>query len=449
MTRRRIIVTIVVALLLIGGAAAVLFSSAQNGPRQHLVEQFEAARQTIPGQLEVSGFIEAEQIEVAAEMGGRVLERAFEEGDEVVAGDVLLRLDTAMLEAQRDAAQAQLDMMIAQRNLLAATPREEIIRQAQAQVAIAQAAVDAAAIAVADAAAIANNPQEIELQLADARTQLAVASEQLVAAQIGFTAADRSLELYYYGLDQLEAARHQANRFGMGGTVGSLPLDMTLSPQRYYEAQINLNMAQEAVQGAQDLVNTLQDYADSPTGLLAQVSSAQAQLETSQASLARAQAELEALRAGPRPEDLAVADAQVEEARAAVEAIGTQIARMTITAPIDGIVLEQTVHVGELAAPGVPLVTLGNLDVVELTVYVPEAQLGEVHLNQAVTVTVDSFPGRVFRGTVVRIADEAEFTPRGVQTREERVNLVFAVKIQIQNEDHSLKPGMPADAVFE
>jgi multidrug resistance efflux pump len=146
---------------------------------------------------------------------------------------------------------------------------------------------------------------------------------------------------------------------------------------------------------------------------------------------------------------MAVADAWVEEARAALGAIEAQIERMTIAAPIDGIVLEQTVHVGELAAPGVPLITLANLDVVELTVYVPEDQFDEVSLNQQVQIRVDSFPGQTFEGAVVRIADEAEFTPRGVQTREERVNLVFAVKIQIENPDHVLKPGMPADAVFE
>jgi multidrug efflux pump subunit AcrA (membrane-fusion protein) len=444
MTRRRIIAIVVVALLLIGGAAVIIYTSARNGAREGLAAQLDAARQGIPGRLEVSGFIEAEQIEVAAEIGGRVVEQAFEEGDEVAAGDVLLRLDAAIFEAQRDAAQAQLDLMIAQRDLLEATPRDEVIRQAQAQVAIAQAAVDAAAIAVADSAAIASNPQELELQLVDAQTQLAVASEQLTAAQVGFTAADRSLEMYYVGLDQVEAAQRR-----WPTRAGGLPLDASLAPQRYYEAQINLNMAQEAVQGAQSLVNALQDYADNPSALLAQVSSAQAQLETSQASLARSQAELEALRAGPGREDLAVADAWVEEARAALDAIEAQIERMTIAAPIDGIVLEQTIHVGELAAPGVPLITLANLDVVELTVYVPEDQFDEVSLNQQVQIRVDSFPGQTFEGAVVRIADEAEFTPRGVQTREERVNLVFAVKIQIENPDHVLKPGMPADAVFE
>ena len=105
-------------------------------------------------------------------------------------------------------------------------------------------------------------------------------------------------------------------------------------------------------------------------------------------------------------------------------------------------------HVGELAIPGVPVVTLANLDTVELTVYINASQFDKVALNQEVAVSVDSFPGKTFTGTVIHIANEAEFTPRNVQTREERVNLVYAVKIQLDNPDLDLKPGMPADARF-
>ena len=93
--------------------------------------------------------------------------------------------------------------------------------------------------------------------------------------------------------------------------------------------------------------------------------------------------------------------------------------------------------------------TLANLDVVELTVYIAASQFNRIHLNQPVSVSVDSFPGQTFGGTVVYIADEAEFTPRSVQTREERVNLVYAVKIRLENPEHALKPGMPADAEFD
>jgi HlyD family secretion protein len=122
---------------------------------------------------------------------------------------------------------------------------------------------------------------------------------------------------------------------------------------------------------------------------------------------------------------------------------------MTLHSPIGGIVLEQSAHIGELAVPGLPVITLANLDTVDLTVYLPEDQLNRVRLNQTVQVTVDSFPSRNFEGMVLHINSAAEFTPQGVQTREERVNLVYGVKIRIENPGHDLKPGMPADAHFE
>jgi HlyD family secretion protein len=97
-------------------------------------------------------------------------------------------------------------------------------------------------------------------------------------------------------------------------------------------------------------------------------------------------------------------------------------------------------------APGARILRIANLDEVTLTVYVPEPQIGRVKPGQRVRVEVDAYPGRQFEGRVSRVADEAEFTPKSVQTKEERVSLVFAVEIEIPNPDHALKPGMPADA---
>jgi multidrug resistance efflux pump len=92
--------------------------------------------------------------------------------------------------------------------------------------------------------------------------------------------------------------------------------------------------------------------------------------------------------------------------------------------------------------------TVANLDEVRLTVYIPENRYGRIQLGQSVSVEVDSFPGKAFQGEVTYLASQAEFTPRNVQTKEERVNTVFAVKILIPNPDHDLKPGMPADATI-
>jgi multidrug resistance efflux pump len=138
----------------------------------------------------------------------------------------------------------------------------------------------------------------------------------------------------------------------------------------------------------------------------------------------------------------------VEQARAALAKLAVQRDKQTISAPVGGVVLEVNAHEGELAIPGGTMLTLGDLDHVNLTVYVPEDKLGQVKIGQSVAVSVDSFPGQTFEGTVVRIANEAEFTPRNVQTKEERVNMVFAVEVRIPNSDHALKPGLPADAVL-
>jgi HlyD family secretion protein len=119
---------------------------------------------------------------------------------------------------------------------------------------------------------------------------------------------------------------------------------------------------------------------------------------------------------------------------------------MVLQAPRKGIVLERMVNVGEIAPPNFSLLTIADLDQVTLTVYVPENQIGLIKVGQSVEVRVDSFPERTFNGEVVYIASRAEFTPKNVQTKEERVSTVFAVKIEIPNPDQTLKPGMPADA---
>ncbi|HID86124.1 MAG TPA: efflux RND transporter periplasmic adaptor subunit, partial [Anaerolineae bacterium] len=165
-------------------------------------------------------------------------------------------------------------------------------------------------------------------------------------------------------------------------------------------------------------------------------------------AVAVARAQLEALRAGPTEEQVAVAQAQVRQAEAALKTLQVQLEKMTLKAPRDGLVVERLVHVGEMAAPGMPLLKIADLNQVELTIYIPEIDIGRVRVGQTVEVTVDSFPGRIFTGKVVFIASQAEFTPKNVQTKEERVSLVFAVKARIPNPDHALKPGMPADAVI-
>jgi multidrug efflux pump subunit AcrA (membrane-fusion protein) len=136
----------------------------------------------------------------------------------------------------------------------------------------------------------------------------------------------------------------------------------------------------------------------------------------------------------------------MEQAQAALDALNVQRQKHSLQAPITGLVVEKIAHEGEIVLTGATLLTLADLSAVDLTVYVPEPDLGKVLLDQSVEVSVDSFPDEVFSGQVVWISDEAEFTPKNIQTKEERVNTVFAVKVRIPNPDHKLKPGMPADA---
>jgi len=143
-------------------------------------------------------------------------------------------------------------------------------------------------------------------------------------------------------------------------------------------------------------------------------------------------------------------DIQLRHARRnAIELIQAQIDDATIKAPIAGIVTTKVFYIGEFVSPGVPVVSITNLDSIYLTIFVPENKLGKVKFGQRAQVSVDSFPEKTFTGKVTYISPEAEFTPKNIQTKEERVKLVYGVKIKLENPDGLLKPGMPADAVLK
>jgi len=208
-------------------------------------------------------------------------------------------------------------------------------------------------------------------------------------------------------------------------------------------------MAQAARDGTQVALEDLLAVRENPQELDTQVDVAKAQYERAEAAVQAAQAQLEALKTGATQEQIAVAEAQVKQVQAAVDLLKVQLDKMTLTSPTSGLVMERTVHRGEMAVAGATLMTIANLDEVTLTIYIPEDEIGKVKVGQTVEVNVDSFPGKVFEGQVNYIASEAEFTPKNVQTKKERVNMVFAVKVKIPNPEHELKPGMPADALIK
>jgi HlyD family secretion protein len=149
---------------------------------------------------------------------------------------------------------------------------------------------------------------------------------------------------------------------------------------------------------------------------------------------------------GPRKEEIELAAARVEQVKQLLKLAQARLAYAQITAPVDGVVLSKNIEVGEYVSPGTPVVTIGDLNQVWLKAYIAETDLGRVKLGQKVAVTTDTYPNKVYNGTIGFIASEAEFTPKNIQTTEERVKLVYRIKIGIENNTHELKPGMPADA---
>ncbi|HEY0995466.1 MAG TPA: HlyD family efflux transporter periplasmic adaptor subunit, partial [Gemmatimonadaceae bacterium] len=146
------------------------------------------------------------------------------------------------------------------------------------------------------------------------------------------------------------------------------------------------------------------------------------------------------------PERIAAARAALDQAGAARAAADAQLANLSLRAPFDGIVAVKHHEAGEVVAPGAPLLTLTNPGDRWVRIYVPENRLAALRLGAAATITSDTWPDRRYGGTVAFIAPEAEFTPKSVQTTEERVKLVYAVKVRISDDrSNDLKPGMPAD----
>jgi HlyD family secretion protein len=501
------------------------------------------------GQLSGSGTIEAEDVLITAEVGGRI-KSLVDEGQDVAAAQQLAQLDTALLEAQLEQARATVGVAEANLAQLKAGAREEDVLAAQAQVDQARALRDGAARAYENAQNILENPQELETQIEQARAardaarraldqvragsraediaaadaalaqaqvnvqstrdklsqaktmaeaQMQQAADALTQAQARYAQAknnwervqdksvdplnpktcnqqtgqckdnklnDAQRESYYTQFVQAEAAMHQAEIAVQQAVVAAEQArkaevvgiqaaesqaqgaDAARSRVTNGATKESLAAAQTALVSAQRMLDLALEIRKNPLQLQAAVDGAKAQLDSAEAQLAQAQARLDLVRAGARAEQIQAAEAQVAQARAAQRQIEVQIGKATLTAPRAGIVLSRSLHQGEQANPGATIMTVGALDTVRLTIYISETDIGRVRQGQKANVTVDSFPGQVFAGTVTFIAQEAQFTPRNVQTKDERATTVFAVRIELTNSDHGLKPGMPADAVI-
>jgi HlyD family secretion protein len=169
-------------------------------------------------------------------------------------------------------------------------------------------------------------------------------------------------------------------------------------------------------------------------------------LQRSEAALKSAQERLDQAQEGSRKEDIAIARANLEQANANLGLSRINVGYTTLRSPSTGIITVRQAELGEVMAPGSPVVSLADLDHIWLRTYIAETDLGRIHWGQDATVTTDTYPGKQYHGRISFIAPNAEFTPKSVQTYKERVTLVYRIKIDVENPNHELKPGMPADA---
>lgn len=357
------------------------------------------------GPLRASGTIETVEVRVSFKVGGRVVERPVDEGDHVEPGTLIGRLES--LDLQADVARL--------RSVLRAS--ETQIPQLRTEIRL-QEALTRARIGEAQAALTAREEQLAELR-AGARPQelqMAEAEVREAKATLDNATADlrRSEELYRRELipaQQLDTARTTAR----------------VAAERHRSAVERYALTREGARKEQ-------------------IRRAEADVRQARAALLSAKAgEIEVFH---RRQQLSTLEANVARDRAALAAVEAQLGYTTLRSPQVGVVLRKHVESGEIIAAGTPAVTIADLHDVWLKIYVPESKLGRVKLGQKADIVTDSYPGKRYRGRVTFISSEAEFTPKNVQTQEERVKLVFAVKITVDNPAQELKPGMPADAMI-
>ena len=228
-------------------------------------------------------------------------------------------------------------------------------------------------------------------------------------------------------------------------------LDLMLAGARAEDVQRAREQVREASAAAEvaaaDLKRVEQVFA-AKSATAKQYDDARTLADRTGAARGAAEQTLAKLLAGNRPEEIRLAQAQVDQAKVRLAQAAKAVADCTVIAPLDAVVTTRTREEGEMVSVGTPLLTLSRLDEVWLSVYVPEPRLSGVKLGQRARVKLDG-DSRLFEGTVTFISPEAEFTPRNVQTPEERAKLVYRLKITLKNPDRRFKPGMPADGYLD
>ncbi len=347
------------------------------------------------GVVRVSGNVEVTEVDASFKVPGRVKERLVDEGMTVSAGQVVATLDSEDLEREvglKEAEAAAARAALAE--LLAGSRRQEIAR------AEADAAQARARFAELEAG---SRPQEVEAAGA------AVASAQAEADRLARD-YERIAALYSRGT----AARREFDAAKAASDV----------------AQARLKEAREQF-------------------LLVREGPRREEVAQARAALDRSLETLSLVKEGARPETIAQARARVRQAEEAVALARTRLSYATVRCPLSGIVMSKNAEPGDYVAAGTPVVTVGDLRNPWVRAYVEETDLARVKPGQAVAVTNDTYPGKRYAGRIAFIAPEAEFTPKSVQTRKERVKLVYRIKVDVENPELELKPGMPVEGVVD
>lgn len=462
--RQRMRPIILILLLLALGGGYWYFRHNPQVWYQMLVEWNLATPEAERAGIAASGFIEVRQVTLAPEVSGRIDQLLVNEGDQVTEGQVVAEIDADLLDAQIAEAEAGLALAEAQLARVEAGARAEEIEVAEAALTAAQAKRDAAYQAWQDTILLRDNPQELDLQIAAARSQVEVMEhhiQQMVAlkdaTELINSLRERQVGLIEEGVDWsifIPGYGKKSGHFDFGeGEKRQAWAGWNLATTDVWKAWVGLNQAIVTRDATQQSLDDLLALRANPQQARIRVAQAEAAYRQAVAAVGVARANLNKARAGATGEQIDVARTGVDQAHAALGTLKVQRQKHTLRAPVTGMVLERIVHEGENVLPGTTLLTLGNLDSVDLTIYVPEPDVGKVDLNQiaeiTAEVTVDSFPDQTFVGQVVWVSDEPEYTPKNIQTKEERVSTVFAVKLRIPNPDHKLKPGMPADAALD
>jgi len=379
--------------ILIAGGVLLYYYFLQNQQRER-------------SEIAVSGNIEVTTVDVSFKISGKIERLAVEEGDEVKEGQLIASLEHRDLLSQKARAEAAWE---------AAKSRIPTLRK------------------------------NIELQ---DRATLQEISQAEAAAE----AAQAKLQQHLAGSRPQEIQAAKATLEQARADTVKRKADMERAEKLY---QSNFISAQEwdSTKNAYEVAAASQKKAEENYALVVEgprqeeIAAARAQREQAQAALKLAKArriQVEVLR-----KELVTAQTQVKEAAAAVEVIETQIGYSKLSAPLSGVVLVKNTEPGEFVVPGGAVVTLGNVAKPWLKAFITEGDLGKVKLGQRVSVTTDSYPGKVYPGKIAFISSEAEFTPKNVQTAKERVKLVYRIKVSLENPHRELKPGMPADAKIQ